>query len=182
MRWGLGLLVRALSWMFVAAVGLALVVAVAVPRLAGAQPFTILSSSMEPRLPPGTLIVVRPVDPAKLGVGSVVTYQLHSGRPQVVTHRVHAQGVAMDGEPVFWTKGDANDAVDAAPVRAVQVRGELWYAVPYLGFAGRVLQPDVRRLLTLLAVLGLLGYAVAQFVGAARERRATRRPVPEVAS
>ena len=35
-------------------------VVVAIPRLAGAIPLTVLTSSMEPRLPPGTLIVVPP--------------------------------------------------------------------------------------------------------------------------
>jgi signal peptidase len=56
----------------------------------------------------------------------------------------------------------------------VQVRGELWYAVPYLGLAGHLLDADVRRALTLVAVAALLAYAAVQLAGALRDRRSAR--------
>ncbi len=58
------------------------------PRLGGATPYTVLTSSMEPEYPPGTLVVVRPVPIEEIGIGDVITYQLESGEPTVVTHRV----------------------------------------------------------------------------------------------
>jgi signal peptidase len=36
-------------------------IAVLVPRLGGATPYVVLTGSMEPRMPPGTLVVVKPV-------------------------------------------------------------------------------------------------------------------------
>ena len=56
-----------------------------------------------------------PVDPDELGVGAVITYQMESGRPQVVTHRVVAVVNAIDGERRFLTQGDANEEADPEP-------------------------------------------------------------------
>ena len=87
----------------------ALAAAVVVPRLAGATPFTVLTSSMRPHYPPGTLVVVRPVDTDLLRVGDVVTYQLHSGERDVVTHRIVAVGASLQhpDERVFTTTFEA---------------------------------------------------------------------------
>ena len=68
---------------------------------------------MKPSMPPGTLVVVRPTPVDEIGIGSVITYQVESGEPTVVTHRVVAQGIGATGEPVFRTQGDANDVPDA---------------------------------------------------------------------
>ncbi len=165
-----------MSWLVIGGVGLALILAVVIPRLAGAVPFTILSGSMTPALAPGSLVVVRPTPPQELGVGSVITYQLESRKPLTVTHRVHAQGLAADGRPVFWTKGDANSAVDAKPVRPEQVKGKVWYAVPQLGRVTSALSGEQRQVLVAAAVGGLLLYAAAMFAGAARDRMRARTP------
>src|SRR5262249_9052670 len=65
-----------------------LVVAVGVPIATGSNTYSVLTRSMEPGLPPGTLLVVRPAAAGDLHVGDVVTYQLSSGKPDVVTHRI----------------------------------------------------------------------------------------------
>ena len=44
-----------------------------IPKATGAIPLTVLTSSMEPSLPPGTLIVVKPVRTNALRVGDVAT-------------------------------------------------------------------------------------------------------------
>lgn len=156
---------RIASWAVCLVGFAAITVAVVVPRLAGATPYTILTGSMEPRMPPGTLVVTRPVDPADLAIGSVVTYQLESGESQVVTHRVVGIGVDGDGETVFRTQGDANEVADPLPVRAEQIRGERWYAVPYLGRVGTFLGQDTRGRLVPIVGLGLLGYAALRLLG-----------------
>lgn len=160
----------------------ALAAAVVVPRLAGATPFTVLTGSMRPHYPPGTLVVVRPVDADRLTVGDVVTYQLRSGEPDVVTHRIVAVGVSLEnpGEPVFTTKGDANRIADPKPVRPVQVRGRLWYAVPYLGRVSNLLTADARQTLEAGAAAGLLGYAALMFAASIRDRRRLKNPGPAV--
>lgn len=164
---------RGASWAICLAGLAVLAVAVVVPRVAGATPYTVLTGSMQPTMPPGTLVVTRPVDPADITIGTVVTYQLHSGEADVVTHRVVGVGVDGTGERVFRTQGDANTVVDAEPVRAEQVRGARWYAVPYVGRLGTLLGQDLRARLIPLAGLGLLGYAAVRLLG--EGRRATRR-------
>lgn len=162
---------RILAWTVLLAVGAVIAVSVLIPRLGGATPYAVLTGSMRPELPPGTLVVVRPVAPEEIAVGDVITYQLHSGAGTVVTHRVTGVGVKASGERIFRTKGDANSAVDQTPVRPVQIRGELWYAVPHLGFVNRYVNNDQRHLVTVALAAGLFAYAAAMLIGSRRERR-----------
>ncbi len=162
---------QGLVWLVLLALTAVLVVAVVVPRLAGATPYTVLTGSMRPDLPPGTLVVVRPVRADRIRVGDVVTYQLRSGAPEVVTHRVVDVGTDARGLPRLRLQGDANQAPDPGWVRAEQVRGEVWYHVPSLGHANSLLTAGERRhAITLMALL-LFAYALVMFVQAARESR-----------
>lgn len=149
---------------------LALVAGV-VPRLAGGAAYAVLTSSMEPGLPPGTLVVVRPVPPEELGIGDVVTYQLVSGEPQVVTHRIVGMRVGARGAPVFSTRGDANPAADPEPVQAVQIRGRVWYALPWVGRLSLMLDRLDRDLVTRSTALALALAACREFVLARRGSR-----------
>jgi signal peptidase len=169
------------AWVVVfVALGL-LAVAVLVPRLVGATPYSIAGGSMAPTLQPGDLIVVRPTDPAALGVGAVITYQVESGRPTVATHRIVAMGVQR-GEPVFQTRGDANESPDTGWVRPVQIKGEVWYHTPYLGHVHSALTGAQRQVLVRVAAGALLAYAAWMIGGAWRERRDGRRTIDEAAA
>jgi signal peptidase I len=151
-------------------------VAVLVPRLAGATPYVVLTGSMQPQMPPGTLVVVKPVAAEEISTGAVLTYQIKSGEPTVVTHRVTSVGVDGKGELRFRTKGDANQEPDELLVMPAQIKGERWYYVPYLGYVTSLITGEQRRIGLVAAVLGLLGYAGAMFIGAARDRRRKEAP------
>lgn len=166
---------RIVLWSVIIGCCAMLAVAVLIPRLAGATPYTIMTGSMQPKLPPGTLAVTRPEPIEEIGVGTVITYQLRSGRPTVVTHRVVAQGVNGRGEILLRTKGDANDTVDKDWVRPVQVKGTVWYAIPYLGYPARMLTGQQHRYLSYLVAAALLGYAAVMFGSVLRDRRRARR-------
>ncbi|WP_299058024.1 signal peptidase I [uncultured Nocardioides sp.] len=175
-------LARALGVSLLLLAGIVVVVAVVVPRVTGSTPYTVLTGSMTPELPVGTLVVVRPVAPADIEIGTVLTYQLRSGEPEVVTHRVIGTRRGDDGR-VFLTQGDANPVPDAAPVLEQQVRGEVWYAVPWLGYVSQALAHEQRRLLTTVLAGGLGTYALVSFAraGASRRRdRPARRAGPGV--
>lgn len=167
---------RVLVWTVLLALLLVLVVAVLLPRAAGATPYAVLTSSMAPTYPAGTLVVVRPVDVDDVAVGDVITYQIESGESAVVTHRVISVGARMSdpAERVLRTQGDANTVPDADPVREVQVQGRLWYAVPYLGHVGTWISGPTRGAVTTAAVVVLLGYAGWQFRLSAVGRRRGR--------
>ncbi|MDR2256007.1 MAG: signal peptidase I [Arthrobacter sp.] len=151
------------------------VVAIALPALAGGTALTVQTSSMRPNYLPGTLVVIRPVEAASLRPGDVITYQLKSGEPVVVTHRVTQQLRAADGGYLFITQGDANPAPDAEPVREVQVRGKLWYAVPWVGHLSAAVTGHWRTAVIPLAVGALFAYAAWMFVSSARDKRKQRR-------
>lgn len=176
MRGVLGFLGQVLAWAVILLAGAALLVAVVIPRVAGATPYTILTGSMRPHYPPGTLVVVKPVDPSKLAVGDVATYQLRSGEPEVVTHRIVAVRQSLKGEVSFQFQGDANNIADEAWVMPVQIKGRLWYSVPWLGWTNRYVNGSTHRLILDVVVVVLVGYAVVMFAGSIRDRRRNTRP------
>ncbi len=170
-----GALSRVLCWLVVVAIAAVVTVAVLIPRAFGGTPYVILTGSMQPSIPPGSLVVTRPVAADTLGLGQVITYQRASGEPTVVTHRVVAQGVSAAGEKVFRTQGDANTAADPGWIRPVQIRGERWYDVPYLGYLTSAISAPVRQALQTAIVAGLLLYAAFMFTSGLRDRVRTRQ-------
>ena len=118
----------------IAAVAVALTL---VPALVHGHAVTVLSPSMTPELPPGSVLVDRPADADSLRVGDVITYATTdqvSGKPISVTHRI-VEIEPGSGGPTFITQGDANNAPDDRPVEAAQIQGKVWYHVPYIGVA-----------------------------------------------
>ena len=167
--------------LLIAVVMLALVLIV-VPKVAGATPLTVLTASMEPLYPPGTLIYVLPVKPAQIRLGDVITYQIESGNPAVISHRVIAINSPADGKRTFILKGDNNSNPDQAAVLPVQIRGRLWYSVPLLGWVNSALNGSNRSWIVDLAAAALFAYAgymiISGTVSAARKRKKKARPLP----
>lgn len=169
-----GRLAQVLSWVGIIVIALVVSASVLVPRLAGAQPYTILTGSMRPSLPPGTLVVVKPVDATEINVGDVITYQLESGKDVVVTHRVVEQGLDADRRPVFRTQGDANPSPDPSWVRPAQVRGQRWYSIPLVGRLGGAFSGREHEVLDVGVGVLLFGYAGRTLLVVRRERRELR--------
>jgi len=87
--------------------------------------YTVVSGSMEPYVPRGSLVVVIP---EQLGLGDVGAYRLEeAGRSYVIVHRV----VGL-GESFYVFKGDAVDRVDHVP--ADRVIGRVAVTIPYVGY------------------------------------------------
>ena len=165
---------RVVAWMVILAAVAVLAVGVLIPRLSGSTPYTVLTGSMTPTYPPGTLVVVRPTATDEITVGQPITFQLESGQSTVVTHRVIGTRLDEFGDREFITKGDANEAPDAEAVRAVQVRGVVWYAVPKLGHANTWATGEQRQWAVYGVAALLLGYAGAMFGQAALGRVSSR--------
>lgn len=168
---------QVLSWFVMLAIGAVLLASLIVPRLAGGSTFVIETGSMRPHLPPGTMVAVRPAEADAVRVGDVITYQLRSGDPTVVTHRVVAIGYSGSGEVRWRTQGDANSAADQGWVQPAQLRGRFWYGVPMLGRVTTIVTQQQRGVLVSVFAVGLGGYSLAQFAGALRDRRRTARRV-----
>ncbi len=150
------------------------VVVIVVPRMAGGTPVTVLTGSMEPTLPPGTLVVVKPKPVHDIRVGDVITYQIRSGDPAVITHRVVAITSSTTHGLTFTTKGDNNAEADPTVVPA-QVRGVVWYSVPLIGWVNSALDQSQRSwVLPAVGVL-LLAYAAWVFIRGSAAAIAKRR-------
>lgn len=110
---------------------LALVAAVLLlPKLFGVQTLAVISGSMEPGIPVGSIVFTQEVgEPEKLEEGDVITYVLGSGT--YVTHRITENHI--EKQEVI-TKGDANEAEDASPVSYTQILGKCLFHLPLLGY------------------------------------------------
>lgn len=166
---------RIASYTLLAAMLFVLGVTVVIPNVTGSTPYTILTSSMKPTYPPGSLVVVKPADAAELEVGTPVTYQLRSGQPEVVTHRIVATRQSGRGITTYVTRGDNNGSDDENPVQIGQIRGKVWYSVPYMGYVNNWLNGEQRKITVTVIVIGLAGYALFMFVGAGVDRHRSRR-------
>jgi len=154
----------------VVASALALVV---VPRLNHARPLTVLTGSMTPTYPPGDVVVVRPTNPRTLHVGQVITFQAVSDVASVTTHRIVAIEYGAHGRR-YVTRGDANGANDPKPIAPDQVRGEVWYSVPKVGYLATWASRGTLHTAINLFALGLLLYGIGLFGRGLLERRRHR--------
>jgi signal peptidase len=149
-----------LSFGLLSLVLLLAVMVVALPMLTKSTPYTVLTSSMNPSYPAGTLVITKPTDVQQIRIGDVITYQIKSGEPAVITHRViQIVEPAKAGDEVnFITKGDANSLADPQ-VKPVQVRGVVWYAVPFIGWINNVINGGTRNVIVPIIAGGLFLYA-----------------------
>lgn len=103
-------------------------------RLFGLKTYVVLSGSMEPAFPTGSIIYVKKTDPYGLKMGDVITFRLDNG--STATHRI-SRIVQDEGDPSqisFITRGDANMTDDAAAVEAERVMGVPVLTIPKLGY------------------------------------------------
>ncbi len=99
----------------------------AIPALLGYEIYNVTSGSMEPTLPVGSVIYVKPVEPETVQSGYIIAYDVDG---VVVTHRV-VENRIVEGE--FVTKGDANEMEDFSNTRYGDLIGVVKYHFPYLG-------------------------------------------------
>lgn len=149
---------RVLGWVVnIILIWLAIVVVTLflLPRFGGWRFDAILSGSMEPALPLGGVVVIKPAETADIGVGDIIAY---GSQETLITHRV-VDVISQPGEPSFVTKGDANQAPDLLPVLASSVVGEVVFDMPYLGYLAAFVKTRLGFLLTIfvpgLAIIGL---------------------------
>ena len=150
-----------------AVLGVVAIVAVAACAIFGLRPVVVISGSMEPKLPVGSMVFYRTVPAAQVAVGDIVTVPRTDGATGLITHRV-TQATTKDGVTTLRLKGDANTTEDPLP-----------YVVTSVGaFVGRI---PVAGTIALAARTPLGIAAVATYVAAliAVIVFGRRRPKPE---
>lgn len=141
-------------------------------RLFGFRTFTIMSGSMEPNYPVGSMIYVRPVDYQTLKVGDVISYVAGDDKT-IVTHRIiEIEPDSKDASVLrFRTKGDANELADTKLVHYKNVLGVPVFNLPHLGYFARNIQEPPGIYITL--VVGTLLLAWTFLPGTLEGRRKT---------
>ena len=131
-------------WNVVSTVLVVLVVLLAVAlvgvRLVGIKTYAVVSGSMEPTYPTGSLLYVKSVDANELQVGDAITFMVDEDT--VATHRIIEILPDEEDSSVlrFRTKGDANDTPDGTPVHYKNIIGKPVFSIPYLGYVAHFVQ------------------------------------------
>ncbi|MHB8465502.1 MAG: signal peptidase I [Acidimicrobiales bacterium] len=165
---------RVVTRTFRVVLGLGLGLAIVAFLLVGVGPLTgryrvitVLSGSMRPTMPPGSLVISTPEPISALRVGQVVTFEAPTPQHQVVTHRV-IKIIASGGVTKIRTKGDANAAPD---VWTAQIQGNtVWQERAAIPQGGRLVywfrQPAVHRLTVDVIPFALIGLVLWTIWGA----------------
>jgi signal peptidase len=137
--------------LFVLIVGLLLVSSFSIPGI----PFdtrVVITGSMEPAIKTGSVVFIRPVE--LYAEGDIITFRrANSQIEEPITHRI-VSVEAVEGEYLYTTKGDANDAEDTNPVLYDEVFGKVQFHVPWVGYALDVAKKPIG--FTILIILPLL--------------------------
>lgn len=138
--------------------------------------YSIVSGSMEPKLPVGSLIYTQPVKVESLQKGDVVTFLWRGDgveKPIIVTHRID-EVVKQGSELLFRTKGDANKEADNRLVEAKDVMAKYAWQLPYLGYLSYFAQQPLG--FVLLILLPSVALIVAEILELAEYRRKQEEP------
>ena len=104
------------------------IVFIALPLLGGLEYRTIISGSMEPEIPVGSLVIIEKVKDEDIKIGDVVTFYL-SGET-TVTHKVVGYDLSQDA---LITHGVANDEGTNEYTPFDNVLGRVVFTVPWIG-------------------------------------------------
>ena len=132
------------------------------PSVLGITPMVVLSGSMsgdaEDHIEVGDLIFVGKTEAEELEVGDVIAFM--EGKV-VVTHRIIEVQTGENGEPMFLTKGDANNAQDQRPVTASNLVGIYKTRIPKVGDFALFLQTPMGMVLFIgLPLLAFIIYDI----------------------
>ena len=96
----------------------------------GLQSFVVLSGSMEPTLPVGSIVYT--LKDTTYMIKDVISYKATSDR--TVTHRIVDKLLKPEGI-VYQVKGDVNEEADIELIPESQVLGKAVTLIPFLGYA-----------------------------------------------
>lgn len=126
----------------------------ALPIEKGPKAMVVLSGSMRPVFAEGDLIVTFPFKNYK--IDDIVNYQ-KIGAEMSVTHRIVEMSVEA-GQPVFYTKGDANDGRDASPVYLAEIKGKVLFWIPFMGYLVTYMKNPIVFIIILILCSSLIIY------------------------
>ena len=155
---------------FIVAVALLLIVSI-FPITGNYKIMTVISGSMEPAIRMGSVAVVKPAPDYK--IGDIITFGPYSKTKAPTSHRVYDIKIVNDN-PVYTTKGDANDTPDQREVRKSDIMGKVLFSVPYLGFAVDFAQkPAGFALIIIIPAAVIIGDEVKKIINEIKKKKTT---------
>lgn len=140
------------------------------PLAVGYKVLPVLGGSMEPAIKLGSVIVAKPVAPADVQMGDVITFSDRNRAGVLVTHRVVSLETGERGRPVIRTRGDANNVEDAWDVPTDQPIEKTVFWLPYAGYLVAYLASPQAK----FALAGLIALLVVyQVLASGRSSRGT---------
>ena len=121
-----------------------------IPKIVGFDAYVVVSGSMEPNVPVGSLVFAKKVDPSQLERGDVIVFIDPSRGTKPITHRVVRNDTA---NARIITKGDANSQEDPNPAAYENVIGKVYYYLPRLGFVAATLTSTLGKIVALLMLV-----------------------------
>jgi len=128
---------KTIYYVFIGAIGLiaVLLIVSSFPIPGNIKFLTVLSGSMEPAIKMGSVVLVKPAqEQADYKIGDVITFGEISKIKTPTTHRIYEIKV-QGSQPVYITKGDANNAPDIREITQKDIVGKVLLSIPYLGYA-----------------------------------------------
>lgn len=134
---------------------LALAILMFVPNFIGYKGFAVISGSMEPKIPVGSIVYAKEAEFSDLEVGDVISYKINNDT--MVTHRIYS---IDEKKQTVVTKGDANEKVDTAEVKSDQIVGKVAMSIPLIGYITIYAKTPIGiiAICTIAAVLILLNF------------------------
>lgn len=135
---------------------LLLLAAVLVPKLCfGFEMKAVMTSSMEPELPVGSLLVISPTDYDNIQIGDDITF-VRDANLTLVTHRV----ISKDDETQkVTTQGIANNVPDT-PTSYENVVGKVVWSIPYIGYLVIFLGKPQGKIIAVTLIISLLAISL----------------------
>ena len=129
---------------------LAACLSLVIPKALGYDAYVVVSGSMEPSIPVGSLVYSHKIDPASLQKGDVIVFVDPARSTTPITHRVVANDTAAGA---VTTKGDANEREDVNPATYDNIIGKVAAHVPRVGFIAAMLTSKAGKIITGLLLL-----------------------------
>ncbi|MFR5116682.1 MAG: signal peptidase I [Eubacterium sp.] len=101
-----------------------------VPKTMGYQLYTVVSGSMEPAVPTGSLVYIKDVEPGDIETGDIIAF--YGSDAQGIHHHI-AWYLTVNAMGEFITRGDANAENDMNPVTYEQYVGKMVRSIPKVG-------------------------------------------------
>ncbi len=115
----------------------------------------ITSSSMEPSINYGDLIIIKKCKNKDLNTGDVITFRK---KQEVITHRIiKIEDGVQENESTYITKGDNNNTEDIEKISYSNIEGKCILTIPKLGKLILVIDNKI-IILVIILILLILGF------------------------